>query len=323
MFEIVFDSVEAEKNSINPTINVWVKLKYTDGITHGFVVSGKLSTRSGKLLSINCAGFFNSGSNEEKLEFLLPDEVNQRYGKPDYTNSKVYKFSIELSQAAVAFIEKERHIEDEKTVHLQFVVETIIYKPRLIPLRQVQPNTINGKPQISVETKSSHLSFSILHSEWVNRFCPHLGIGRFLLLELNQPAVRTVSANWDTVYEIIRDRLILMEENIRKGEWRAVMIDARQVVEDIKVFSGRPADRPFYDEFVTAFKAANHSEDGIRSLEKGIKAMFDFCSKYIHTKDMQGNTQPSPTATKEEAEFAYAMLLSFVNLLGSKLRLLQ
>lgn len=322
MVELIFESVEAEKNSVNPTLNVWVKFKYTDKIAHCFVVSAKLNTRSGKLLSTNCTGFLSSGSQEETLEFLPADEVSRRYGKSEHTNSKGYKFSIELSQAAVAYIENERHTTDEKTVHLQFVVEAVIHRPRFIPLQQSQLNMINGKHQIIIETKPYFLQFSIQHSEWVNRFCSSLGIGKFLLVELGQPVLKNIVGHWEAIYEKMKTELVSMENDLRKGEWKYVMISARKVFENLKVFSGKPAEQPLHDDFVEAFKANNHNEDGIKALEQGIKSMFDFCSKYIHDKNKHNASQPTPIATKEDAEFVYSMLLGFINLLGAKLQAL-
>jgi hypothetical protein len=322
MIDITYDRVEADQNSINPTLNFWVKLRYTTRICHGYILSGKLKARDGKLLALIGSGTFN-GQHNETLDFLPVSVVDDRYGKPQNMESKTYKLTVELTQAAVAYIENGRHASHEKTVEFQLEVETVVYHTRMISAGQGQHSFPGEKPQISIERKSDYFTPSIQHSEWINRFCPHLGIGRFILVELSQPSGKSLSAKWDGIYETIRSKLATMETNLRKGEWLSVMVDARQVFENLKVYGDNQNDQALRDEFEAALKATNHGEEGIQSLKSGIKALFDFCSKYIHTKDRQGNPQPSPTATKEEAEFVYAMLLGFINLLGSKLQVLQ
>lgn len=322
MIDITFDRVDAEQNSINPALNFWVRLEYTSKISHAYILSGRLKTRHGKLLGLIGLGT-SHGQHYETLDFLSDGENDRINLNKDYKKSKTYKLTVELTQAAVAHIENMRHTSYEKTVEFQLELETVVYNSKMVSNRQSSPTSPAFMPNLTIDRMFKHLDVPILHSEWVNRFCQHLGIGRFILVELSQPSGKSLSAKWDGIYETIRSKLATMETNLRKGEWLSVMVDARQVFENLKVFGDNQNDQVLRDEFEAALKATNHGEEGIQSLKSGIKALFDFCSKYIHTKDRQGNPQPSPTATKEEAEFVYAMLLGFINLLGSKLQLLQ
>lgn len=321
MANVEFTSVEADQNCINPTLSFRLSIQADNLVSYASVQSGRLLTNSGSVLGYVSNDILGRDS-QSPLEFLQAVDVSDRLGKPEHRKTQYVKLAVQLTPAAVARIERDRHKAHHKTVGLRLELELMSIVARMNQLPANQIPGLAHRPRLSFNLETSSHTIEIPHSEWVNNFCPHLGVGNFLLLELHQPTIDNVSEQWSHVYTVIKQRLLEMEINLRKGEWKSVMVDARQVFEDIKVFGGRAADRPFHDDFKNAFKVANHSNSGIEQLEKGIKALFDFCSKYIHTKDHDGNPQPCPTATKEDAEFVYALLVSFVSLLGSKLQLL-
>jgi len=174
---------------------------------------------------------------------------------------------------------------------------------------------------MTVKVKKYSKNFEIKQSDWIKNYTAHLGIGNFLLLELEIPEKEKVPEAWIELYERVYFRLNDMKHSIQHGDWQKTLeIAARQFFEDLKFDERFKKHREFKNELRDLFFQDQHSEQGFHEFYSGILNFFNYTSKFIHDRSNKtGELNKRPIPTKEDAYFVYALGIGLLNIIGKKL----
>ena len=214
-----------------------------------------------------------------------------------------------LTPKAIESIEIQREKTQNKSAefYIEFVAKTLI-----------QPSTLDdlqGNDLVRLKIESKHSRIKIEQSDWVTNFSPKLGIGKFLLLELDV-STSEISDLWKNLIELLTSNILEMEKWIKLGEWKKVMDTSRHFFDGLKFNN----NSPFKQDLEKKLSEEQHNKEGINDLFKGIKSLFDFTSKYAHVTDRNGNIKPYPNAKKEDAYFVFSLSVGLLNLINSKIQ---
>jgi len=148
-----------------------------------------------------------------------------------------------------------------------------------------------------------------------------LGIGKFLLLELNVPEIKKLNdSNWKDLYERLILRITQTEEYIKKGEWDAALKPIRHFYDNLKFLDSKPNQKQFKGELKELFFIDNHNEESFNAFYSAIENLFDFSSKYNHDDDKNGVLKEKYLiARKEDVYLFYSLAIAILNLISKKL----
>jgi hypothetical protein len=165
-------------------------------------------------------------------------------------------------------------------------------------------------PLLRIRLQSESERYRVSSSDWVQRFRPAFGMGRYVLLEYPEPeSLRGGEPLGERLADAI-EQLQVMSSKLAQGDWTGVMVSSRGVSELIRAESS--AVRDLLVESGLPGEAAS-------DLLQGVRALFGYASKYVHRLDRKGErTIASLDASKEDALMAYALSASLLNAFASK-----
>ncbi len=301
--------IKVETQSINPMLNIWVHLDFEYLEEIPISISGKLCHKNGQIISV-------------LTEYQL--NVDRQYGlilkakekKNSIRNPASYhsvQLSALLTPSAIESIEIQREKNKDKSV--EFHIE-LVYKT-LTSLTDLDDLGKDDLVRVNITSKSS--SIRIEQSDWINNFSPTLGIGNFLLLELNIGELN-VTEFWKGMFEQLTTCVLDMEKSIQLGEWKKAIEYSRQIFDGLNLNRKKQGTVSFKDELTKILEIEQHNAEGINDLLNAIKSLFDFTSKYAHPTDRNGDIKPYPNAKKEDAYFVYTLSIGLLNLIGTKIQ---
>lgn len=315
--DIKINKIEVDERSINPTLLIDVSLIFMDKIEVPISVNGNVFLQGGKVL-----GSFNEFQIHSDYSLglrLLDRQTRQHYLSSgnkfhDYYNTQI---SLQLNEKSIDHIEQIREKQFEKSVRLlfSFFVKILEIKAEPNQTGNVPPN----EDTISLVIKRIHHEFEIKQSDWINKFSKGLGIGNFLLLELNIPINGKVKTLWKELFSRLELNLKEMENSIRSGDWQKTLFYARKYFENIKVADNKPSHKLLNNNLKESFIKDQHSDEGYKDFQDAIWKLFEFTSKFVHDKDKKGEINPIPIPHKEDAYFTYCLCLGLHNLIGKKI----
>ncbi|WP_339695950.1 hypothetical protein [uncultured Marixanthomonas sp.] len=271
-------------------------------------ISGKLCHQNGKILSVLTEYELNS---DNDFGLTLKTEQEKKSKENDQNRHNI-QLSALLSSLVIQSIEEQREKTKNKSVefYIEFIVKTLNQPASL--------DNLQGNDLVRLNIERKHSRIKVEQSDWVTNFAPKLGIGSFLLLELNV-AENNVSDFWKDLTQLLKSSILEMERNIRLGEWKKTIEYSRQFFDGLNIKNNRNTDAPFEKKLKEVLIAEQHNEEGINNLLKAIKSLFDFTSKYVHPKDRSGIVKPYPNAGKEDAYLVYTLSIGLFNLINSKI----
>lgn len=301
--------IEVDTESINPMLKIRVNLEFPYASEIPVSISGKLCQQNGKTLSVLTEYELNSN----KDFGLILKAQQEKKSKHNEQNRHSVQLSSLLTPLAIRSIEEQREKAQNKSAefYIEFIVK-ILSQPA--SLDNLQGNDL---VRLNIERKYSRIK--IEQSDWVANFAPKLGIGSFLLLELNI-AENDVSGFWKDLTKLLRSNILEMEKSIRLGEWKKTIEYSRQFFDGLNIKNNRNTNAPFENRLKEILLAEQHNEEGINDLLKAIKSLFDFTSKYVHPKDRSGIVKPYPNAGKEDAYLVYTLSIGLFNLITTKIQ---
>jgi hypothetical protein len=307
---IIVKQINIDEQTLVPTLNIQAEVKFYYPLEIPISVTGTLRTFDQKIIAyLNESPLYHNYNKEMRAKLLDEKKKQEAFAKSNNSDNYMANLTAVLSPLAIDHIEACRHKYPNNDVMLffSFFYKTIDF------LEQSEDFTLNFK----IATITTN--YEIKHSDWVNKYASSLGIGNFLLVELNIPEKRNVKENWKELYTRLSERLDDIHNNIIKGEWYNAMLSARRFYDIIKIDDDKPGNAEFVEELKALFKLDGHNDEGINNFLEGIWKFFEFLSKYIHEKDKNGNLKPVPVAGKEDAYMAYALGLSLLNIIGKKI----
>lgn len=283
--------------SIDPILNNWIRLEFDSYIEIPISISGKLCHKNGKIISILSEHQINTNKSY-KLKF---EEYNDR----NKSRQDIQLFSF-LTHRAIQSIEEERekHVNKSVEFYIEYVIKTFGF---------------DNMKSLEYRIEKISKSIEIKQSVWVQNFSSILGIGNYILLELEIPDNIEVSEYWNDLYKRLVHRVSKMKEAITVGDWSITISESRQFYDIINSKNKNQTQYvEFKHEFSKLFEKDGHSDEGINNFFDAIKNFFDFNSKYIHDRDRNGNLNPYLMAKKEDAYFIYTLSIGLLNLIGKK-----
>jgi len=303
--KITHHKISVERLAINPTLNVNINIEFERGKEIPFSISGKLCLFDQKILSVLTEYQINSEYN-----FIL----NKNFTENDKGVENVtVSLSAILTPLVIESIEQAREKNTNKSA--QFYIELVVKK-------LISPSHISSESNELVQFDIQRMSerITIEQSDWINNFANQLGIGKFLLLELNLLKPHTFDI-WEEHFKELENSLYEMEKSIKMGEWKRTIEVSRPFYDLLNFKNTKEGNKNFKDKFNELLSRDHHNNEGIASLWSGLKSLFDFTSKYIHPTNHQGGLKPYPSAKKEDAYFVYVVAVGIFNLLGNKMNL--
>lgn len=303
--------IKIDPKALTPTFTIWVDLEFGHKIEAPISIAGRLLSNDGKVIAYLNENHVNS-DNSYGISVLTRENKDITYREKN-VNCYYAQLTGSLSHKAIEYIELHREKDNEKAVRLSldFVVKYIE-----IP---AEPSNIAADYLIRLQVKRSSSNILIQQSDWITNFSPQLGIGNFLLLELQIPDNKIVSEFWKELYERLTLNLKDIETCLRSGDWLKAMIIARKFYDNVKIGDDKKEHAKFKQEFKKLMIKDQHSQQGIDDLHTAIWKLFEFISKYTHDIDKFGNLHPTPVTAKEDAYFAYIIALGLLNLIGRKI----
>ncbi|MGC1132573.1 MAG: hypothetical protein WA941_07110 [Nitrososphaeraceae archaeon] len=168
------------------------------------------------------------------------------------------------------------------------------------------------------------LPWPISSGDWENKFMKPLGFGKVMIFELdessNYETPNFTSSNIDVPQftrrlEAARASLKRMQNFMKKGQWDQVVEQLRDV--DLLKKSGMKEDiKKLLKETM------NLPEDKSLALTTALDNLYSFSSQ-LHHSVHKDEVNPVVNVNKEDADFAYIVMLAITQLLEKKLEILR
>lgn len=303
--------IKIDEQVLSPALTISFDLEFGRKVEVPISITGNLVAQNGKVIAfLNEHQIYNDNSLGIGILTHEQKVANSKLNEIHYYSTQL---TACLSPIAIDFIEELREKDREKAVRFSL---QIIVKYLLIP---AEPHNFLESDFLRLQIMRFNPSYNINQSDWVRHFSPQLGIGNFLLLELQIPDDKNVSEFWKELYGKMAHNLKDVEVCLRSGDWQKAMFIARKFYENAKIGDNKRGHAKFKEEFNKLMAKDQHSQQGIDDLHTAIWKLFDFLSKYAHDLDKEGNNYDIVAiASKEDAYFAYAIALGLLNLIGSK-----
>jgi len=333
-------SISINELSINHQLLIEIEFSYEYKFEYPLVINGFLLTATdNKQIST----LYEYKQYERDIAVNTMDRTTRANNSKEYSyTTYTTKLYAELNHKTIEHIEKVRekhqHKDIEFRVELQIkkISSTYNFNEQQNQIKQnneirSKQNQIMGSnlpyeqvfnvPFLDITILNEQANFKIAQSDWINKFVEKIGIGKFILLELNSPQVKEFEdEKWKDLYIRLIERVNQIEEFIQKGEWYAALTPIRQFYENLKFNNSKSIHREFKEELKELFKTDNHSDESFNLFYDGIEKFFNFSSKYIHDKNnTDGQLNPVPVANKEDVYLCYSLAISILNLIGRKL----
>lgn len=160
------------------------------------------------------------------------------------------------------------------------------------------------------EVEEAKLPFEISASDWVQRYAPAFGIGRYLLFEYPLPNAPQPNAPFSERLAEAVTTLNQMQAHMTAGDWTLVVREARSVAELLRREEG--ALKELMEQDGLPPEAAS-------DLTASLRHLFQYASKFSHRLDRSGQkVLPQLKASKEDAQLAFALTSGVVNIITSK-----
>lgn len=171
--------------------------------------------------------------------------------------------------------------------------------------------TIPNGSLLQYRVYPSNYEVKISASDWLHDFYSHLGLGRFIVVELPIPelAVKTKKDNLNMRINEALQSFGEMRIAYEKMDWNLVIKESRPIWE----LNRKQA------EISNLLKNEDYSEAAVQSFNALLQSLFDFSSKFIHKEDKSKEVMSYSKASKEDAVLVYSMAASILNLIGRKL----
>jgi len=313
--QVKITHIDVDTQSVQPALGISIELEYTADIEAPVCIGGRLMC-SGKVISYISEYQMHSDAYIGLRVFNA--ETSQAHVNSGSKFRSFYRprLTALLSHQAVQFLDeaRERHPEKSVDLYIEFLVKSMTLPFKLPPNGVIQNEVLFA--EVLVTRPAEH--FTIKQSDWVNKYTEYLGIGKFILVELNIPNTG-VPKFWRSLYEKLVENLRSIEQCLKAGQWQEAMFYLRKYYENVKIGDDKPGHQKFRSEFDKLMRDDQHGEEGIKNLYHALWQLFEFMSKYVHDKDRQGNLNVLPIAYKEDAYLGYSLAVGLLNFIGRKL----
>lgn len=168
---------------------------------------------------------------------------------------------------------------------------------------------------LKIQYDEQKRNFTISSSDWAQKYCPALGVGKFATVDLYIPKMDEPKGQVEKYLNAALDTVEQMEKYLRQGEWSDVIKESRQLAEIFKEQKGK-------NGWIKMLKSSGFTEESIEDLNSMLQSFFDFSSKFIHRTDRSKdrNLMEKVKVEKEDAYYIYATSIGLVNMISKKVK---
>ncbi|GEM_PF-3365711 len=327
--------ISPAEHSVNPALNFRIGLKIDKSNELPVSYSGALLDRE-----------------EKRLATLSHWEIRDRTKKSirlsnsDYRSNIVLNLHFELTQNALEHIEWIRDQNDDNDIELKLELnvgsifskindpkiyaqndnnhlaqkksELFKYQGRDNPgtaqeLKILSANTSSEILEVQYRELSRNLTIS--SSDWTQKYCPILGIGKFATVDLYIPESKEAETEIEKYLDDAIQTVQKMEQYIQAGEWSNVIEESRKLAEVL-----REKDNKSVDQWKELLSKSGYQDDALDRFYSMLQNLFQFSSKFVHRIDFDNNLRDQVKVEKEDAYFIYTTSVGLVNLLSRKVQ---
>ena len=316
-------------NTVNPEIKIEARLKI-------FNENELPISFSGGLFDENEIRFASLCNWETDSKVRPPISINRNGSN----NAIIMDFYFSLTQEALGYIEKIRDQDKNKDIKVRLKLTVGTVSSRILGPNIHIENQNNGKDYLYLKDRSNKSSgdikilaaqsngevlellyqnlgkwFTITSSDWTQKFCPVLGIGRFATVDLFIPELENADTELDKYLNDAIQTVGRMEKYVHAGEWTNVIEESRKLAEVI-----RKKNNKLIDDWKDLLRQSGYQDDALNKFYKMLENFFQFSSKFVHRIDFDKNLRDQVKVEKEDAYFIYASAVGLVNLLSRKVQ---
>jgi hypothetical protein len=348
------ESVQIEEKSIHPALKLKVNYEFERGILP-MSFQGSVYTNSQKfianLLELPTIDFFNNELYEsEGGGFSLYNKpFENEIQRESIIQNKEFFFTVDAK--TLDYLEQEREKTKNKDIIFNFFFKITFLKSGIgvgnyktkefnnesVIISSNPENAMRGDKNLNIliastarstkdyslfntEHKIIKIRYIIKSSDWIYDFKEKLGLGKFLIVEMNSPDFSLSSLNnmaLSNEEKILKDRLEAsykiveqMDIDLKKGEWR-------NVVEKTRGFQLLKDDiRQYIKKIIIETTGMN--DDNVQDLTMAMDKLYHYGSALHHFKDSKGNLHLVYNGGKEDAYMVYMLITSVTNLIAKK-----
>jgi len=318
-------NVSVDENAIQKELSFYIKYSYQEYVEIPISFDGMVLTQDGKRV-----GYLNEVPvKQHKSQFtggFLSEQAILDYA---IEQERQVILNCCLSEPVISYLEDIRLKNAKKDLTLEVVfrkkyfetdnsfAELIQYFISKKSTDRLYQRQLLEHFRIQEQTFSATITISA--SDWLYDYAPKLGLGNFLLVEFPQPQFESPHNVFEERLDNMKGFLKEMKQKLNSGEWKEVMISFRQFTEQLQM-GALEKENTLGAKLKTAYKARNGTDIGFNEMYQAVNNLFDFASKFIHTRSKNKEIQPQPAAHKEDAYFVYSLAVNFTNLYLSKLK---
>lgn len=293
-------------SEILPELKFQIELIDEEERDHSFFyqLSGYLEVGSGEKIAYLNEYEPGPGRHSFSVENHLDQDKNK-----EREITRNFLLTASLSNKALDKIEEAKDKDPNNDVN--FTLKVMIKR---CSVRQSNENFIE---EISYLSKiEGNEDVRIPHSEWENKYAEKLGMGKTLTVDIKIPDEETQNNAFFENFEQMRNYLEKMNEDLIRGEWKQVIDNAREFYEATPLY--RKESNELKDQFRDNFQSRNGTNLGSDYLIESINKLYDYLSKFKHSRNQKGENQIKPIPQKEDAYLAYSLSVGFFNLFQKK-----
>lgn len=313
--------VQVSRGTLTPSLMFFIDFTFRSGVEMPISLLGEVAIPNGKKIGRIEDYNLNFNSENSVRNKILDNHQtlnNNIYGgKLDSFSTTVI---LELSPLAINYIEERRNLNREKDITFELKLSVKMLRTIITGniLRGYMGNIgKDGYNFQEVLSKNHSQIYTISQSDWINNFSKPLGIGNFVLHEIDNIPSTPANKDWAERFNRLQAIIEVMKKKVRENDWEAVLKEARQYFELIKFAKNQ---KGLHESMKAKFIIRNQSEVGFAEFSESLTQSFIYLSKFIHETDPKGNIQPKPVAKKEDAEFTYELCVSLTKYISKKLR---
>ena len=302
--------IEVDTQSIHPTLICNVSIEFERDIEIPLSLSGRLFVGNKVIATVN----ENKHNTEEihNLKLLNREQKQQRYKE---RNRGIYNFFLETQLSSLAL----NHIEETRDKHPQKAIEfyfELVGKSLELP-SDFHDLSSDDALRLSVTHRITARKI-IEQSDWCNNYSNKLGIGKFMLVELQEPSFNANGA-WEETMFLLNTNIGEMRIAIQNGDWHKTIWVSRRFLEKIDLTKSVKNRNSLKEVLSDRLSKFSHNEKGVENLYNAIRNLFDFTSKWAHENDFDGSLKPIPLSTKEDAYLVYSLSIALLGILSRSL----
>jgi len=316
-------------NTVNPELKIELRLKVfrEDELPISF---------SGGLFDENDIRFANLSNWETDSNVRPPISINRN--RSDNVVEMTFYFS--LTPKALDHIEKIRDRDENKDIKVRLKLTVGTVSSRLLGPNINVDEQSNDKDYLYIKDRSNRSTgdikllaaqdsgeilelqyqnvgkwLTITSSDWAQNYCPILGVGRFVTVDLYVPQLEEAETELDKYLNDAIQTVQKMEKYVHDGEWSNVIEESRKLSEVL-----REKNNKLIDQWKELLSQSGYQKDSLDKFYSMLENLFQFSSKFVHRIDFDKNLRDQVKVEKEDAYFVYTTSIGLVNLLSRKVK---